>query len=147
MTDIRQIGVKMLSTVINNPKNIETFEKHLHNKVGHDDDLYKWCTYQIVGLLLRDTLPKPERLVQTLNEIKSNKLEWNSNVYENVSERIEEFDNYLVHPFEVVEGVTSCPKCHNKKTWSIQKQTRSSDEPMTTFSRCVDCGYEWSYAG
>ena len=56
-------------------------------------------------------------------------------------------DDYLTKPFEVVDGVVTCPKCQGMKTWSVQKQTRSSDEPMTTFSRCALCNHQWSYSG
>ncbi|MEM1942831.1 MAG: transcription factor S [Candidatus Caldarchaeum sp.] len=36
-----------------------------------------------------------------------------------------------------------CPQCgHNEaKWWTIQ--TRSADEPMTQFFRCVRCGHTW----
>ena len=79
--------------------------------------------------------------------VKSGKIGWKSPTYDSVSTKIEEFDEYLAKPFEVVEGVVECGKCHSKKTWSVQKQTRGSDEPMTTFSRCVECGNQWTYSG
>jgi DNA-directed RNA polymerase subunit M/transcription elongation factor TFIIS len=36
-----------------------------------------------------------------------------------------------------------CGKCHQKKTQYRQMQTRSADEPMTVFVRCVNCGNRW----
>ena len=43
------------------------------------------------------------------------------------------------------EGVDMfpCPKCHAKKTSYFQKQTRSADEPMTIFCRCMVCNQNW----
>tara|TARA_R110000824_G_scaffold261072_1_gene449698 strand:- start:28 stop:468 length:441 start_codon:yes stop_codon:yes gene_type:complete len=42
----------------------------------------------------------------------------------------------------MVEGIYTCPKCNGKKVKTIQKQTRSSDEPTTEFNSCV-CGHNW----
>ena len=36
-----------------------------------------------------------------------------------------------------------CRKCHSKKCTYYQMQTRSADEPMTTFVTCIDCGKRW----
>ena len=38
-----------------------------------------------------------------------------------------------------------CPKCRHPKAYFMQIQTRSADEPMTTFYKCCDihCGFKW----
>lgn len=36
-----------------------------------------------------------------------------------------------------------CPKCGNKEAYYWQVQTRSGDEAMTTFYRCVKCRQTW----
>lgn len=36
-----------------------------------------------------------------------------------------------------------CRKCSSKKCTYYQLQTRSADEPMTTFVTCLDCGKRW----
>jgi len=36
-----------------------------------------------------------------------------------------------------------CFKCKSKKCTYYQLQTRSADEPMTTFVSCLDCGNRW----
>lgn len=36
-----------------------------------------------------------------------------------------------------------CSKCKSKKCTYYQLQTRSADEPMTTFVNCLDCGNRW----
>lgn len=136
---MRAIGKKMLATVLNKPKNIDIIEENIYRQCSEDN--YLWAVYQIVGIIIQ------ESATVALKTIKDGQLEWKNPIYTNIASKIEEFDNYLVHPFEVVEGVTKCPKCAKSKTWSIQKQTRSSDEPMTTFSRCAECGHEWSYSG
>ena len=36
-----------------------------------------------------------------------------------------------------------CRKCKKERTSFYQMQTRSSDEPMTVFINCLDCGFRW----
>lgn len=36
-----------------------------------------------------------------------------------------------------------CYKCKGNKCTYYQLQTRSADEPMTTFVTCIDCGNNW----
>jgi len=44
---------------------------------------------------------------------------------------------------EASKGIYKCPRCSSRETVSNQKQTRSADEPMTTFIRCVACNFNW----
>jgi len=37
----------------------------------------------------------------------------------------------------------TCRKCKSKKCSYYQLQTRSADEPMTTFVTCISCGSRW----
>ncbi|XP_047664187.1 DNA-directed RNA polymerase III subunit RPC10 [Tachysurus fulvidraco] len=38
-----------------------------------------------------------------------------------------------------------CPKCEHARAYFMQIQTRSADEPMTTFYKCCNqqCGHRW----
>jgi transcription elongation factor S-II len=49
--------------------------------------------------------------------------------------------------FEVnIEAATdtfTCKKCKSNKCNYYQMQTRSADEPMTTFVSCINCGNRW----
>lgn len=38
-----------------------------------------------------------------------------------------------------------CGKCQQRKCKYYQLQTRSADEPMTTFVTCVNCGNRWKF--
>jgi DNA-directed RNA polymerase subunit M/transcription elongation factor TFIIS len=42
------------------------------------------------------------------------------------------------------EGILKCPKCKSNKTSYYQLQTRSADEPMTTYAQCL-CGHRWKF--
>ena len=41
------------------------------------------------------------------------------------------------------EGFFTCARCKSRKTTYYQLQTRSADEPMTTFVSCLNCGKNW----
>jgi transcription elongation factor S-II len=47
---------------------------------------------------------------------------------------------------EDYEGIFKCGKCKSKKTTYFQLQTRSADEPMTTFVTCKECGKQWKFS-
>jgi len=42
-------------------------------------------------------------------------------------------------------GEFKCRKCKSDKTTHYEKQTRSSDEPMTVFVQCINCGNRWRF--
>lgn len=44
---------------------------------------------------------------------------------------------------ENYEGMFKCGKCKSRKTTYFQMQTRSADEPMTTFVTCMSCNNRW----
>jgi transcription elongation factor S-II len=39
-----------------------------------------------------------------------------------------------------------CGKCKKKMVSYSQAQTRSADEPMTTFCECMNCGNRWKFS-
>uniref|UniRef100_A0A8R1DX93 Transcription elongation factor n=1 Tax=Caenorhabditis japonica TaxID=281687 RepID=A0A8R1DX93_CAEJA len=53
------------------------------------------------------------------------------------------------HQMSVQQGTPSdmfkCGKCGKKNCTYTQLQTRSSDEPMTTFVFCLECGNRWKF--
>ena len=44
---------------------------------------------------------------------------------------------------ETATDIFECPRCHKRKTIYCEVQTRSSDEPMTKFITCLECGCKW----
>jgi DNA-directed RNA polymerase subunit M/transcription elongation factor TFIIS len=135
---------KALGSGVKAVQNAGRFEEYIYSAVkdSSDDKIYVWSLYQVIGLLLTEKDRK-----SVAKSVKDGRVGWKSPTFDKVSARINEFDEYLVRPFEVVEGVIECGKCHSKRTWCVQRQVRSCDEPMTTFSRCVDCGNQWVYSG
>ena len=52
---------------------------------------------------------------------------------------VSEEDKISVHP----KVVKTCPKCKHNEAEAWQEQTRSADEPSTSFFRCTKCKYTW----
>ena len=50
-----------------------------------------------------------------------------------------EEDKISVHPKVMKE----CPKCKHNEAEAWQEQTRSADEPSTSFFRCIKCKNTW----
>jgi len=50
---------------------------------------------------------------------------------------------YLANEVKNQEGFFTCARCKSKKTSYYQLQTRSADEPMTTFVTCLNCDKNW----
>ena len=46
-------------------------------------------------------------------------------------------------PEKAVSSSLTCSRCGQKKVSYTQAQTRSADEPMTTFCECMNCGKRW----
>ena len=44
---------------------------------------------------------------------------------------------------EAATDTFTCRKCKQNKCTYYQMQTRSADEPMTTFCQCINCGNRW----
>ena len=44
-----------------------------------------------------------------------------------------------------VTDMFRCSKCKKRRCTYYQMQTRSADEPMTTFVRCVECSHRWKF--
>ena len=51
--------------------------------------------------------------------------------------------SYLAQEIKNQEGFFTCGRCKSKKTTYYQLQTRSADEPMTTFVSCLNCDRNW----
>ena len=140
----RQKGIQALASALKSEKNCQMFEKIIYNLCSKEDTVeYNWYIYQVVGFLLQDV----GAMKMYFGDVKAKKIGWNSTTFDSVRSKIVEHDEYLVKPFDVVEGVAQCGKCGSKKTWSIAKQMRSGDEGTSTISRCVECGNHWVYSG
>lgn len=51
----------------------------------------------------------------------------------------------VVYKEEINNSLIQCPKCKQNKVHYYQLQTRSADEPMTTFCTCTHCNNRWKF--
>lgn len=68
---------------------------------------------------------------------------WKMSNFQRYSIEASEYDNYIISPHEVQEGVLQCRKCSCRKVFSFSRQVRSGDEPMTVFATCTKCRHQW----
>lgn len=60
-----------------------------------------------------------------------------------IKEKIQRDKNKYETNIEAATDTFKCRKCQSNKCTYYQMQTRSADEPMTTFVTCIDCGNRW----
>ena len=94
-------------------------------------------------------LSKNVNVDQMLDDLRRNKTKWERDCFKDTSERVKEQYEFIINPFEIVEGITQCRKCGNKRIYMFQKQTRSGDETATTSCICTnkECNAHWVYSG
>ena len=139
-----EVKNSILSKFIKNTKNIDIIEKNLY-KISQDDiTLYKKNVYELVMILNnKKNKSKKVDVKQVLEIVKDNNIGWCSESFDNIRNNIDERDNFLIKPFELVEGVLECSKCGSRKTYSYSKQTRAGDEATTVFAVCGNCRATW----
>lgn len=53
--------------------------------------------------------------------------------------------DFMIANAKLKDGMYTCSKCKSKKTTFYEQQTRSADEPMTTFVQCLICGHNMKF--
>lgn len=60
-----------------------------------------------------------------------------------IQEKQMRLENKYMPKIEASTDSFTCSKCKSNKCTYYQLQTRSADEPMTTFVTCINCGNRW----
>jgi transcription elongation factor S-II len=69
---------------------------------------------------------------------------WHEAIIENQKRRkLQEFQ--IPNLSNISNGLFKCKKCNQYKTTYYQMQTRSADEPLTTFVTCMVCNNRWKF--
>lgn len=144
----RERGIQCMSLLLKNEQNINIFDKNIYeyvsNKYEDEEEIeknYLYCIYEVISLI-----KEGNKLKDIINDIKNSNLEWKNKFYNDLMNEEIEQDNFIENPFEIEEGVLEC-KCGSKRVFSYQKQSRSADEPMSTYATCVACKNKWIYSG
>ena len=62
-----------------------------------------------------------------------------------IESKLKRDKNLTTEDMSMATSEFTCYKCHKKKCTYYQLQTRSADEPMTTFVSCLMCGARWKF--
>jgi DNA-directed RNA polymerase subunit M/transcription elongation factor TFIIS len=138
----RENSKNALATVLKQEKNINIIEKHIYNISRNKEEKYNNILYQIIGDIINN---KP--LSQIIDEIKSNKILWEHNSFNEMADCIREQNEFIQNPFEVEEGVFQCKACGSKRVYSYARQDRSCDEGTSVYAQCVACKTKWRERG
>ena len=84
---------------------------------------------------IKDGMIEPYDLVNMTRE------ELNPEVWENLKTKT--LNKVVVKQEAQEDGMFKCNKCKSMKTVYYQMQTRSADEPMTTYVTCTNCNFKW----
>jgi transcription elongation factor S-II len=154
----RENVVTKLNNIVNNISICENLEKGIYNytlKVCEEKNLLKkWTNESFVLLYIEKlrTLLINLKDANLLNKVLSKTLKPHEFVFMNHQELRPELWESLIEEKKIkdenkytpkIEASTDnfiCGKCKSKKCTYYQLQTRSADEPMTTFVTCLDCG-------
>jgi DNA-directed RNA polymerase subunit M/transcription elongation factor TFIIS len=101
----------------------------------------EWLLSQIQD----DLVASPQNIEEYVkNVIQKELLGFNHSSFDKFIQKENIQDEYVINPFQAEEGVVQCVKCKSMKVYSVSRQTRAADEPMTTVSVCTICKHKWS---
>jgi len=151
-----------LETFFNNPKDALNLEKGIHNWALKESTyrkvVKKWDNSYFVRIYLDRlrsiflNLKNNKEVIQNVNNgiIKAHTIAFMTHQELNhekwdplIQTKIKRDKNKFETNIEASTDTFKCRKCHSTKTTYYQIQTRSADEPMTTFVTCIDCGQRW----
>jgi transcription elongation factor S-II len=154
----RENVVTKLNSIVNNKSICENLEKGIYNytlKVCEEKNLLKkWSNESFVLLYIEKlrtliiNLKDNELLAKLASkEVKAHEFVYMSHqelrpkLWETlIEEKKIKDENKYTPKIEASTDNFICGKCKSKKCTYYQLQTRSADEPMTTFVTCLDCG-------
>ena len=153
---------KHLSTLINDDKISSNLEKGVLNysiNVSNNKNIVKkWDNGYFVIIYterLRTVLFNLKNNKELLNRIKNKEIKAHNLAFMNHQEMDPERWKPLIEDKKIrdknmynpqIDANTdnfTCGKCKSNRCSYYQLQTRSADEPMTTFVTCIDCGNRW----
>ena len=122
-----------------------------NNLKDYKDEIYNHKLNDIINNLDQNSDIKNDYL---LNAVKSNDIDINNivnlkpnNLFPKKWKEIIDKLNWLEYKKKnmATTDIFLCKKCGHRKCTFYQLQTRSADEPMTTFVNCLVCGSSWKF--
>ena len=91
----------------------------------------------LLGHVKDGTVPVKALAFMTHQEMQPEK--WDALIQAKIKKDKSKYDTQQ----EAMTDTFKCRKCHSNKCSYYQMQTRSADEPMTTFVTCLECANRW----
>ena len=123
-------------------------------KAGSVNDTYKGKMRSLFQNLKSKSNPQLRKRVLT-GEVPADKFvvmthdEMKSDARRAEDEKLEQINMNQAMVAQVEKAISKefqCGKCKQKLVRYSQAQTRSADEPMTTFCECMNCGNRWKFS-
>jgi transcription elongation factor S-II len=152
--------------IINSIVNDEMISTNIENSI------HSWCINEAINKQVMQTLENKffmilykDKLRSIIYNLRTNKMflekvksgeieihtigkithqEMDPDKWKNIIQQKIERDNQKYN--SNTEGLSKefkCGRCKKRETQYTQVQTRSADEPMTTFVTCINCGNNW----
>ena len=152
--------IKKIDEKLHNEKNSSNLEKGIFNyslkEAEQKKVLKKWDNIRFINIYLDHlrsvylNINKNTIELINLGSINAHSLafmthqemcpdKWNKLIEAKIKRDKNKFETNV----EAATDTFTCRKCKSNKCTYYQMQTRSADEPMTTFVTCIDCGARW----
>jgi transcription elongation factor S-II len=158
--DIRNTNIKELTKFMCKKKStlLETSIYNFSNNYASDNNItfllesiYETKVIDIISILNCDLNNNNSYLINNINNniinidniVNMKPEELNPALFENIVKR-REMEEYKKNN-KVGSNAFTCSKCKMANCLVSQKQTRSSDEPPTTFITCLECGHVFKF--
>ena len=161
--EFRETIVAKLNNIVNDEKISRNLEKGIYNysleKADEEKIVKKWNNEFFVKIYIQKLKMITNNLKheELFNILKNKKIKAHELVFMTHQEMRPDIWNSLIELKKIkdenkfspkIEASTddfTCSKCKSKKCTFYQLQTRSADEPMTTFVTCINCGNRWKF--
>ena len=161
--EFRETIVAKLNNIVNDEKISRNLEKGIYNysleKADEEKIVKKWNNEFFVKIYIQKLKMITNNLKheELFNILKNKKIKAHELVFMTHQEMRPDIWNNLIELKKIkdenkfspkIEASTddfTCSKCKSKKCTFYQLQTRSADEPMTTFVTCINCGNRWKF--
>jgi len=110
---------------------------------------YTTVSYEIIT-----SISKGMKCKESISKLDENKTGLDCDTFKNEKFNDNQETKNIENPPTIMRGIHTCSVCikdpdrkddpdRGKKVDWYQQQTRSCDEPLTTFMKCMDCGKRW----
>tara|TARA_B110000208_G_scaffold187498_1_gene245581 strand:- start:128 stop:610 length:483 start_codon:yes stop_codon:yes gene_type:complete len=160
MNELRKNSIKEFSKIIKDKKKVKIIENSINEFTDkycliNNINEYKINIYIDKFNLILQNINNEINNKYLLDQILNNKeFNLNSIAFLSASEIFPDNWKKIIDRINLIEekkkniattDIYTCRKCKQSRCIVHQKQTRSADEPMTTFVNCIVCGYAWKF--